>query len=636
MRTSFGRPTFLALSLVILSACSSSAEGDNPLGADDGDENTAALGTESPSSGSETSGSGPEAKTRKATPLGTTGLSVNGAVQPHGAAGTYWFEYGSTTRYGKKTTRSDIAPRLAAHYRESWDKGFAGWLGGLGGTALRLRKQGCPETNCVRYPLPGDIDTNHIDGIGENELVQYMYIGGYETGTQRSAWLAGGDPDLRGAKISAKVRGNRWRSNGSEMVFWMQTTPNVANQYDPVESRLSNWALTSVDFTDALLAGTWQQIDYTLVADTNAWTYAGNWLDTGRATYIYQPLDEVLGHLNADIFHMLVSINPTNEPRGSIDIDDFELTYRNESLVFPSNGGHIYASPEGADDPSTLTDGWRNGEGHTWKSAESPSKPQDIVYVLDNPVSVDAVQIHQNPEWPAKKIEVSTSTDGRVWSLVTQAKLPRTHKQGPNFAFVLDNSAHRDFLAASDLPSTPWPEPTGVRFVRVRILSGYRAEHWGLGEIEIFGRGATMQTDDDWVDVTADITGQKPGATIHYRVVTETTDGVAYGPDVTYKIPSKAVPVVETGAMIRMERGLVKLGGRIDPMGLSTIFHFEVGETKEYGLVSLGDYAGLQITPRTATAEVADVESGKTYHYRLVATNEAGTTYGADATFVAP
>ena len=35
----------------------------------------------------------------------------------------------------------------------------------------------------------------------------------------------------------------------------------------------------------------------------------------------------------------------------------------------------------------------------------------------------------------------------------------------------------------------------------VRLTSGYKAQHWGLGEIEVFGTGATLLPEDDsfWV-----------------------------------------------------------------------------------------------------------------------------------------
>src|SRR5258708_1118537 len=62
----------------------------------------------------------PTVVTRLATPWGNDGLTVNGSIHPHGLPTTYYFEYGPTAGYGRKTTVRPLPPRLAAHYRESW------------------------------------------------------------------------------------------------------------------------------------------------------------------------------------------------------------------------------------------------------------------------------------------------------------------------------------------------------------------------------------------------------------------------------------------------------------------------------------------------------------------------------------
>ena len=44
----------------------------------------------------------------------------------------------------------------------------------------------------------------------------------------------------------------------------------------------------------------------------------------------------------------------------------------------------------------------------------------------------------------------------------------------------------------------------------------------------------------------------------------------------------------------------------------------------------------MQITPRTAVWNLADLKPGTTYHYRLVAMNQHGVAYGEDATLTTP
>src|ERR1043165_1298749 len=69
----------------------------------------------------------PTVVTRPATTLGQTAMTVNGAIHPHGLPTTYYFEYGPTTQYGRRTADQSLPPRLAAFYHESWNDGQHGW-----------------------------------------------------------------------------------------------------------------------------------------------------------------------------------------------------------------------------------------------------------------------------------------------------------------------------------------------------------------------------------------------------------------------------------------------------------------------------------------------------------------------------
>ena len=145
---------------------------------------------------------------------------------------------------------------------------------------------------------------------------------------------------------------------------------------------------------------------------------------------------------------------------------------------------------------AALTDGWRHGEGHQWRSVQSPSEPPEFVYSFQRPVTIDAVQLHQNPLWPGREVEVLVSQDGEDYSSLFKRELPEKGGAGPNSAYTLDSR-----LGAP------------AKFLKLRMLSGYRDQHWGLGEIEVFEAGAVMLPDDDLYHVNTDITGLTPGTT---------------------------------------------------------------------------------------------------------------------------
>ena len=74
----------------------------------------------------------------------------------------------------------------------------------------------------------------------------------------------------------------------------------------------------------------------------------------------------------------------------------------------------------------------------------------------------------------------------------------------------------------------------------------------------------------------------------------------------------------------------------MDPDGLQTSYEFEVGPSSSYGGAQIFGNAGPDTGVETVTANLGELIPGITYHYRMVATNEDGTTYGADQSFTIP
>lgn len=104
------------------------------------------------------------------------------------------------------------------------------------------------------------------------------------------------------------------------------------------------------------------------------------------------------------------------------------------------------------------------------------------------------------------------------------------------------------------------------------------------------------------------------------------TNALAAGlpPTVDDQLPV-AASITRTGAF---------LSGTVDPEGSATTYQFEYGPTASYGwstpLASVGaESADVAVGPQP----LGELEPGTTYHFRLVATNAAGTTAGSDLTF---
>jgi len=259
----------------------------------------------------------PEVQTDEATPLGTSGLSANGRIQPHGAPTTWHFEYGTTPEYGSKTSSESLPPRLAAFYSESWDQGLSGWRGGMSGKDLVLHQEGGASGGFVRFSEPSGDDPNPVDGIGTLHLSTYFYPSLHPNQEGSVAAWGGGAPDVRDARVKLHVRGNNWMPNGSELVWWTQSEKLLAERFTP-NWRRPNRAHTGFSLNSFLNSGQWEAVDYRLVNSTHAWTYGGHNVSQNRPNYVYWPINNSLANASCDFFHLLALVDPKNRPSGSI------------------------------------------------------------------------------------------------------------------------------------------------------------------------------------------------------------------------------------------------------------------------------------------------------------------------------
>ena len=131
--------------------------------------------------------------------------------------------------------------------------------------------------------------------------------------------------------------------------------------------------------------------------------------------------------------------------------------------------------------------------------------------------------------------------------------------------------------------------------------------------------------------VSANLTGLAPGTTYHYRVVATNSAGTARGADGIFS--TSAAPVAVTGSATSVTVTSATLNGTVDPNGRATTWYFEYGTSTSYGSRTADRSAGSGTSTTNVSAPVADLARGRLYHYRLVATSDAGTSRGADQTF---
>jgi RHS repeat-associated protein len=150
------------------------------------------------------------------------------------------------------------------------------------------------------------------------------------------------------------------------------------------------------------------------------------------------------------------------------------------------------------------------------------------------------------------------------------------------------------------------------------------------GTAESVGSGTTN------VAVSKAISGLTGNTLYHYRVSATNANGTTFGLDETLVTPK--LPTLTTEAATGVTASAATLKGSINPNGWAASYQFEYGLTTSYGTSVPVPAAstGWGTTPVAVSKTISGLQEGGTYHYRLTASNPAGSASGADKTFTTP
>ncbi len=135
------------------------------------------------------------------------------------------------------------------------------------------------------------------------------------------------------------------------------------------------------------------------------------------------------------------------------------------------------------------------------------------------------------------------------------------------------------------------------------------------------------------VAVSQALTGLTPGTSYHYRIVATSTAGTGHGADGL--LTTSAAPQVVTGTATSVTTTSATLNGTVNPSSRATTWYFDYGTSTSYGKQTGKKDAGSGTSPVAVSAAVTGLTSGRTYHFRLVAVSDAGTSRGSDQSFLA-
>ena len=153
--------------------------------------------------------------------------------------------------------------------------------------------------------------------------------------------------------------------------------------------------------------------------------------------------------------------------------------------------------------------------------------------------------------------------------------------------------------------------------------------------------GSTVTASPDSVSgfayaaVSAVISELSTNTTYHYRVVASNVNGTSYGSDMIFTTGAVVTaPTATTGAASNISSNNATLNGTVNANNSQTTVTFEYGPDTNYGKMVGADPSPVSGSVNTSvSADLAELESNTTYHFRITANNDSGTTYGSDNTF---
>ena len=164
--------------------------------------------------------------------------------------------------------------------------------------------------------------------------------------------------------------------------------------------------------------------------------------------------------------------------------------------------------------------------------------------------------------------------------------------------------------------------------------NGDSTEYWvEYGTAPALGEATdpnTVGNGEQTLVVTDSLTDLSPDTVYYYRVVASSSLHTVTGSTQTFATPAIPIPVVLTAAPSSVTAGACTFNATVNPKGFATSAWFEWGTDSGYGnktaAQSLGD--GTQEIPLSQPVE--QLNNQTTYHYRAVANNGGGISYGQD------
>ncbi len=172
--------------------------------------------------------------------------------------------------------------------------------------------------------------------------------------------------------------------------------------------------------------------------------------------------------------------------------------------------------------------------------------------------------------------------------------------------------------------------PDGLELKSCRFEYGIEASYGQ--SVSCVPAAASIPADSSVHAVSASVAGLTPGGTYHFRLVASNANGQNTGQDAVLSTPPP--PSISAVVAGNVTGSSADLSAQVDPNGFETTYRFEWGTSTAYGNNVPGGQALTGTSGVSVGTHLSGLSADTTYHWRVVAQNENGTTVGVDHTFV--
>jgi hypothetical protein len=242
-------------------------------------------------------------------------------------------------------------------------------------------------------------------------------------------------------------------------------------------------------------------------------------------------------------------------------------------------------------------------------------------------------------------INSSTPNDGSYsWNVPTNLTVSSNYRVKVTFLLTGYGAGYSEYFsiqpAAATKPTVTTGSASNIAATSANIRGTVNPNgalttwYFKFGETTTYERETYPENSTGTSTTTVEgfASGLKPSTLYHYMLVATNTAGTSYGSDKTFTTPP-ANPGVTTDAATNITSTSAQLNATVNPHGYSTDTYFQYGPTSSYSSTTQTQNVGSGTSSVPTYFVVNNLEPGKIYHYRIIATSYGGTSPGNDVTF---